>query len=912
MKKQINPTIKAHLIRGAFYLLLLLAVCAIPFALGQRNAKKSAAKPNVAAGLKVAQAAAPSNGAIPGSLVMPRKPATVDSHLPYDVRALPAQASKFPYSSIRDRGTQIKATRPSKRVSSLHKRQSPALSPWNIVANYPFASESVSVSSDGTFAYAVGGFDPVNGPSNSFNQYDPVADSWTALPNIPTGFYDAPSVYAPNTNSIYVFGGFDTNFVVRDITQIYNITTGTWTTGAPMPDPNGRYFASAAYYNGKIYVIGGFDGATFSEQSQTWEYDPVADTWDTSRAPIPVAMGGAGYSIVGQFIYLAGHWNGGAASTDHYRYDVVADSWTQMAPVPVPIYRPDAAAIGTDTYLVGGGNPSLSGRVGQAAKRASARAPATSYNSTYIYDTLSDTWSSGPNTNVAHSFTGGTAIGTKLIVVTGFDGVSGDTNTVELADAGGGGTPTPTPTPGACGLLVGSGMTTGYLPNGWEPTLASNTVSYTFANSQAAPNEFALFETHDPWGFTIIKDAITGAGHTYTEFTPAQLAGFDFSQYRVVILNWDDTFLGDFITDYTAAIPGLESYINAGGVVWVQAAIQGSPGDIYPMPFGGQGNAADFAASDPVVDPASPMMVGMPNPITGNSASHVSYSGLPGAAHIVVISGNTAQPTLYDLRPGGACGPSPTPTPSATPSCTPIVINGSIDTGDPTQIDRLFRSGVAGSCGTTLSCATLGDGLPRHYDAYTFTNTTGSTQCVTVDVNTPCTGTNFIFTGAYLGSFDPNNVCTNWIADEGSSPNPDQPFGFDLADGQTVVLVVSEVTPDAGCPGYTMTVTGLCAGGPTPTPTPTPSPTCVPGDAAGPWTLGSPYPRTIVRYGFAQTATHFYVFGGVSDGTRVCLLRRGRHRQRLRCLRHRYRHLDPTGCHTRWRSLRLCIGCLQW
>jgi hypothetical protein len=37
MKKQINPTIKAHLTRGAFYLLLLLAVCAIPFALAQRN-----------------------------------------------------------------------------------------------------------------------------------------------------------------------------------------------------------------------------------------------------------------------------------------------------------------------------------------------------------------------------------------------------------------------------------------------------------------------------------------------------------------------------------------------------------------------------------------------------------------------------------------------------------------------------------------------------------------------------------------------------------------------------------------------------------------------------------------------------------------------------------------------------------
>jgi len=49
MKKQINPTIKAHLIRGAFYLLLLLAVWAIPFALAQRNVKRSVSSPAAAA-----------------------------------------------------------------------------------------------------------------------------------------------------------------------------------------------------------------------------------------------------------------------------------------------------------------------------------------------------------------------------------------------------------------------------------------------------------------------------------------------------------------------------------------------------------------------------------------------------------------------------------------------------------------------------------------------------------------------------------------------------------------------------------------------------------------------------------------------------------------------------------------------
>ena len=46
MKKQIKSTTKAHLIRGAFYLLLLLAVCAIPFALAERSsAKRSVLKP---------------------------------------------------------------------------------------------------------------------------------------------------------------------------------------------------------------------------------------------------------------------------------------------------------------------------------------------------------------------------------------------------------------------------------------------------------------------------------------------------------------------------------------------------------------------------------------------------------------------------------------------------------------------------------------------------------------------------------------------------------------------------------------------------------------------------------------------------------------------------------------------------
>ena len=45
MKKQTNPDIKAHLLRSAFYVLLLVAICVIPFALAQRGVGKRALAP---------------------------------------------------------------------------------------------------------------------------------------------------------------------------------------------------------------------------------------------------------------------------------------------------------------------------------------------------------------------------------------------------------------------------------------------------------------------------------------------------------------------------------------------------------------------------------------------------------------------------------------------------------------------------------------------------------------------------------------------------------------------------------------------------------------------------------------------------------------------------------------------------
>ncbi|MCX6854658.1 MAG: Ig-like domain-containing protein [Verrucomicrobia bacterium] len=82
----------------------------------------------------------------------------------------------------------------------------------------------------------------------------------------------------------------------------------------------------------------------------------------------------------------------------------------------------------------------------------------------------------------------------------------------------------------------------------------------------------------------------------------------------------------------------------------------------------------------------------------------------------------------------------------------------------------------------------------RRYDSHTLTNTTGAVQDVNVWVNT---SGNAGFVVAYLGSFDPNNLATNYLADAGSSFGVSTvgSFGFTIPVGGTVVLVVHEVNP---------------------------------------------------------------------------------------------------------------------
>jgi hypothetical protein len=141
------------------------------------------------------------------------------------------------------------------------------------------------------------------------------------------------------------------------------------------------------------------------------------------------------------------------------------------------------------------------------------------------------------------------------------------------------------------------------------------------------------------------------------------------------------------------------------------------------------------------------------------------------------------------------------------PGCQGTPINGSITLTDPIQTSRLFRDGIADTCAAPGTCGTPLAGS-YHYRTHTFRNYDVVTACVTVTVNTACTGTNFIYAGAYIGGFNPAAICTNNVASVGSSPSPTATMSFNVPAATNLDVVVAEVTANAGCAAYTLTLTG--------------------------------------------------------------------------------------------------------
>ena len=129
--------------------------------------------------------------------------------------------------------------------------------------------------------------------------------------------------------------------------------------------------------------------------------------------------------------------------------------------------------------------------------------------------------------------------------------------------------------------------------------------------------------------------------------------------------------------------------------------------------------------------------------------------------------------------------------PAAVTAAGALTAQGSISTADRTQAGRIIRDWAPSACGAVKNVPDTGDTAAHHYDAYNYVNTSASSQCMTVQLRSACTGSNDVFSMAYLGSFNPANIKTSYRADLGLSPGQDSgttSYTFDVPAGQSFVV----------------------------------------------------------------------------------------------------------------------------
>ena len=191
------------------------------------------------------------------------------------------------------------------------------------------------------------------------------------------------------------------------------------------------------------------------------------------------------------------------------------------------------------------------------------------------------------------------------------------------------------------------------------------------------------------------------------------------------------------------------------------------------------------------------------------------------------VSFNAEPGVTYKIQAGGFSGETGNLTidiDCVELQCLPIVINGVLGSGSAAppdqvvnqfsgdQLGRLNRNGVSSTCAMSKFCDIFIAGGLRAFDAYEILNESSDPQCVTVnlDSNDVCN----LQSNAYLMSYDPNSICTNYLADPGLStgtPPAATNMSFIVPGGATLIIVVHTVNPgETGCT-YTVTVGGnLC------------------------------------------------------------------------------------------------------
>ena len=251
--------------------------------------------------------------------------------------------------------------------------------PMGVSANSTTASTPTTVVKATTSVTAKSGRAPAGAAPSGTRLSAPTAaaanGSWTSVADYPTAVMD--EAVASHDGKVYVVGGFNGNYTLDD-TYVYDPSTGAWKALAPLPEYVSA--ASAQFLGSTLYVTGGW-GFLGDASRLTYAYDLSTNTW-SQLADLPSGVAAAGSAVVDGDLYVVGGCTTGncaPTSSAVYRYDPGNNSWTTQPDYPQAVAFIACAGVESELVCAGGSGTS------------------SALNSTYTYTPGQTAWTQKAN-----------------------------------------------------------------------------------------------------------------------------------------------------------------------------------------------------------------------------------------------------------------------------------------------------------------------------------------------------------------------------------------------------------------------------------------------------------------------------------------------------------------------------------
>lgn len=230
---------------------------------------------------------------------------------------------------------------------------------WEELAELPSprgeVASTVARAGEGERLVVAGGFTGRTASTSSeVHAYDPRADAWEQLPDLPQARHHAGA--AALGRDIYVSGGAASVTDTGGRSNLWVLREGSdrWAELEPMPE--GRQAHRMRAHAERLYVVGG-RGAS----ADTLVFDPERGRWSRA-APLPVPR-----HHLAVVVHQGDLWALGGRDDDEDLLDAVhawrpgAARWREGPPLPEPLSAAAEGVLDGEIHLVGGEDPAVPG-----------------------------------------------------------------------------------------------------------------------------------------------------------------------------------------------------------------------------------------------------------------------------------------------------------------------------------------------------------------------------------------------------------------------------------------------------------------------------------------------------------------------------------------------------------------------